>query len=65
MTDLRTDPNIADPDAFYTELVALHEGLSEDESMALNARLVLILANQIGDLAILRQALAAARGAGS
>ena len=65
MTDLRTDPNIAEPDAFYTELVALHDGLSEEESVALNARLILILANQIGDMAILRQALAAARGAGS
>lgn len=65
MTDLRTDPNIADPDAFYTELVALHDGLSEEESMALNARLVLILANQIGDMSILRQALAAAKAAGA
>ena len=63
MTDLRTDPNIADPDALYTELVALHDGLSDEESMALNARLVLILANQIGDMSILRQAMAAAKAA--
>lgn len=64
MTNLQTDPNITDPDAFYAELVALHDGLSEEESMALNARLVLILANQIGDLSVLRQALAAAKAAG-
>ncbi|MEM9048063.1 MAG: DUF2783 domain-containing protein [Pseudomonadota bacterium] len=54
-------PNIADPDGFYAELLALHEGLSAAESHALNARLVLVLANQIGDRAVLSAALAAAR----
>lgn len=51
----------ASGDAFYTALMAAHEGLSFDESAALNARLVLILANQIGDLEVLQQALDAAR----
>ena len=54
-------PNIPDPDSFYAELIAAHEALSEDESAALNARLILILANHIGDRSVLSQALATAR----
>jgi hypothetical protein len=50
-------------DEFYERLIAAHEGLSEAESAALNAHLILLLANQIGDLQILEQALAAARDA--
>ncbi|MCR9107350.1 DUF2783 domain-containing protein [Marivita sp. XM-24bin2] len=57
---LNTDPNIPDPDDFYAELLAAHEGLSDDDSIALNARLILILANHIGDRAVLTEALAAA-----
>ena len=53
-------PNIPDPDGFYDELLAAHEGLSKEDSDALNARLVLVLANHIGDRAILSQALVAA-----
>ncbi|MBS8225664.1 DUF2783 domain-containing protein [Vannielia litorea] len=60
---LRTDPNISDPDGFYAELIAAHDGLSEDQSAALNARLILILANHVGDMGTLREALAAARSA--
>lgn len=60
---LRLSPNIADPDGFYAELIALHEGLTREESEALNARLVLVLANHIGDREILRAALAAAKEA--
>lgn len=65
MSDLVTLPNIVDSDGFYAELLALHEGLSKAESDALNARLILILANHIGDRAILREAFAAARDAGN
>lgn len=65
MTNLITDPNIPDPDGFYAELIAAHDGLSDDESTALNARLVLILANHIGDREVIRQALDAARMAKS
>ena len=54
-------PNIPDPDGFYAELLATHDGLTPAESHALNARLVLILANHIGDRATLSAALAAAR----
>lgn len=54
-------PNIPDPDGFYDELLAAHHGLSKDESDAYNARLILTLANQIGDRDILRAAMAAAK----
>ena len=48
-------------DDFYEALIRAHEGLSGGESDTLNARLVLILANHIGDLGVLEQALALAR----
>ncbi|KNG92336.1 DUF2783 domain-containing protein [Pseudaestuariivita atlantica] len=59
---LNTDPNLAVPDDFYAALLRAHEGLDADETHALNARLILILANHIGDLATLEEALALARG---
>ena len=58
MSDLITTPNIPDPDDFYAELLAIHEGRSKEESDAVNARLVLILANHIGNRNVLREALA-------
>lgn len=61
---LNTQPNIDRPDDFYQALIEAHAGLTEDQSAALNARLILLLANQIGDLDTLRAALAAAREAG-
>jgi hypothetical protein len=61
MERLVTTPNLADPDGFYAELVAAHEGLNKNESDALNARLILLLANHVGDREVLREALAAAR----
>jgi hypothetical protein len=48
-------------DDFYAALIAAHEGLSEADSHRLNARLVLLLANQIGDLEVLKAALTRAR----
>lgn len=60
MSEIIAEPNIADPDDFYAELIALHDGRSDAESNALNARLVLILANHIGDREALRQAFALA-----
>lgn len=60
MTDLILTPNIDGVDDFYAELLAAHEGLSKEDSDALNARLVLILANHIGDREALSQALKAA-----
>lgn len=61
MTQLTTKPNIADPDGFYAALLAAHKGLTEAQSHALNARLVLVLANHVGDRAVLDAALALAR----
>ena len=61
MTRLNTTPNIVDPDDFYAELLAAHEGLSKADSDALNARLILLLANHIGDREALTEALTAAR----
>lgn len=58
---LITTPNIPDPDEFYEKLIAAHQGLEEPQSHALNARLVLLLANHIGDPAVLCAALDAAR----
>ncbi len=53
-------PNIEDADDFYADLLATHDGLSNDASGALNARLVLVLANHIGDRSVLSEALKAA-----
>ena len=60
MSDLNLTPNIDGADDFYAELLAAHEGLSNDASAALNARLVLVLANHIGERAVLSDALKAA-----
>ncbi|MFN3281800.1 MAG: DUF2783 domain-containing protein [Tabrizicola sp.] len=58
---LITTPNLTRPDDSYAALIAAHEGLSEAESHALNARLILILMNHIGDPAVLAEALRLAR----
>jgi hypothetical protein len=56
MSTLTLGPNIAKPDDFYAQLLAVHEGKTKEESDAINARLLLILANHIGDAAVLEQA---------
>ena len=58
---LITDPNLSAPDDFYEALIDAHRDLSPADSQALNARLVLLLANHVGDLRVLREALDAAR----
>ena len=58
---LITDAHLESPDDFYEALIAAHEGLDEAQSHALNARLVLLLANHVGSLDVLREALAAAQ----
>ncbi len=62
MTKLLTDNRFANPDAAYTAILDAHRGLDEAGSGELNARLVLILANHIGDAEVLAEALALARG---
>ena len=58
---LNTQPNIPAPDDFYQELVDMHRNLTEQQSALVNAKLILLLANHVGDLAILREAMRAAR----
>ena len=57
MSTLITDPNLGAPDDFYEAVIAMHRGLTEAQSALVNARLILLLANHIGDLDILRDAL--------
>ncbi len=57
---MKVDPNIPDPDGFYAALVAAHEGLTEAQSAELNAQLVLLLANQVGDQQAILDCVAAA-----
>jgi hypothetical protein len=61
MSKLTLTANIPGADDFYAELIETHDGFTKAESDALNARLVLILSNHIGDRAVLTEALAAAR----
>ncbi|NMG41958.1 DUF2783 domain-containing protein [Chelativorans sp. ZYF759] len=61
MPDLSTDRLGAAGDLFYEALLKAHEGLDDAGSARLNARLVLLLANQVGDLDTLKAALATAR----
>ncbi|MGI9419311.1 MAG: DUF2783 domain-containing protein [Geminicoccaceae bacterium] len=61
MSGINTQPNIADVDGFYAELIAAHEGLTKEESDALNARLILTLANHVGERAVLSEAISLAK----
>lgn len=61
---LVTKRNLADQDAAYAALIAAHKGLKAEESIALNARLILILMNHVGDPAVIDEALALARVSG-
>lgn len=53
---LNLEAAFADPDAVYQDIIDMHKGLSDDESHAANAKLVLLLANHIGDADIVREA---------
>ena len=61
MSVLITDSRFPDPDRAYRALIDAHRGLSDEESAALNSRLVLILANHIGDHTVLQEAIALAK----
>jgi hypothetical protein len=61
MSALITESHFPDPDRAYRALIEAHRGLSDEESSALNSSLVLILANHIGDHAVLQEALALAK----
>jgi rhamnogalacturonyl hydrolase YesR len=60
VTDLVLTPNIDGVDDFYAELLAAHDGLEKEQSDALSARLILILANHIGERSVLSAAIKAA-----
>lgn len=62
---LRTELQIARADDFYQDLIDLHAGLSDAESQKLNAKLVLILANHIGDMNVLEEAIECAKRSSS
>jgi hypothetical protein len=61
---MKTDLQLTDHDRFYEALLVAHEGLSADQSAALNARLILLLANQVGNQEVLEACIDAAKAAG-
>lgn len=69
---LNLNPNFSEPgkryfqtfspgDDFYEALIQTHQDLSDEQSTQVNAKLVLLLSNHIGDLSVLREAMALAR----
>jgi Protein of unknown function (DUF2783) len=58
---LNLEPNITNPDDIYQSLIDAHRGLTDEQSMALNARIVLILSNHIGNSEVLNSAFSLAR----
>ena len=58
---MKTTLHLQDADGFYEQLLDAHLGLSKEESELLNARLILLLANQVGDAKVLKECIAAAR----
>lgn len=57
---MKTTLNLQDADTFYEQLMDAHAGLSHEQSQLLNARLILLLANQVGDAKLLRECIEAA-----
>ena len=57
ISKLRAEPGVAGPDDFYARLIELHEGLSSEESHKINAKVILMLANHIGDTDVLYEVL--------
>ncbi|HVZ42419.1 MAG TPA: DUF2783 domain-containing protein [Ramlibacter sp.] len=58
---MKTTLNLQDADGFYEQLLDAHQGLTKEQSDLLNARLILLLANQLGDAKVLRECIEAAR----
>jgi hypothetical protein len=58
---MKTALNLQDADGFYELLLDAHQGLSAEQSELLNARLILLLANQVGDAKVLKECMEAAR----
>jgi hypothetical protein len=62
MAHLNSEPNLTAPDDFYERLIDMHRGLTEAQSAQVNAKLILLLANHVGDAQVLDEAIRAARG---
>jgi len=62
---LNTKANIDNTDDFYETLIEFHRGLSDEESLKANAKLVLLLANHIGDQEVIAEAMAIAHNVGN
>ena len=58
---LDTTLRLADPDAFYEALIDMHRDVADEQSQLVNAKLILLLSNQIGDMDVLREAMSMAR----
>jgi len=58
---LITETNLSSPDDFYEALIETHRDLTNEQSQELNAALILLLANHLGDMDVLREALRQAR----
>jgi len=58
---MKTELNLQDADGFYEQLLNVHEGLSAEQSEQLNMRLILLLANQVGNAAVLRDCIESAK----
>jgi hypothetical protein len=58
---MKTALHLQDADGFYEQLLDAHEGLTMEQSQLLNARLILLLANQVGDARVLKECIEAAR----
>lgn len=59
---LNLEPNIADPDGFYQQLIDSQRDMDDEQAERMNCKLILILANHIGDREVIREAIAAAGG---
>ena len=58
---MKTDLNLQDADGFYEQLLNAHEGLSAEQSEQLNMRLILLLANQVGDASVRKDCIESAK----
>ena len=58
---MKTNLHLQDADSFYEQLLDAHEGLTQEQTELFHARLILLLANQVGDAKVLRDCIAAAR----
>jgi hypothetical protein len=61
---IHTEPRLTDPDGLFEALIAAHRDLTPEASRRLDARIILLLANQIGDVSVVREAIAAAARVG-